>query len=137
MNRRSVAALLVTPVVAGVIPTFSYLLSGSTQEVGASQWIQVAAWVVFAVAFEVIVLVPMASLLRGWKHFRLCLLSAGSIAWLLLSFAWFVAVFRVSATEALAPAALMGLAGVAICGSFVVLWVRTSTNHLPSGGGDA
>ena len=134
MHRLSITALLVTPVVAGIIPTLSYLLSGSPQQLGANEWIQVAAWVIFALAFEFIVLIPMAMLFKHRKHFRLSLFSASVVIWALLSFTWFLAVFRVSVSEARAPTALMGLAGLVICGTFVALWGRTSSNTQSGGG---
>lgn len=121
MRWRPVIAIFLTPILASVVPMVSYWLrlSGRTR---ADEWIQVAGWVVFTLVFEVLVLLPLTRLLRHRSHFQLRLLSAGAVSWLLLSIAWFAAVFHLSFQSLLAPALLMGLAGTVICAAFVLLW---------------
>jgi hypothetical protein len=136
MYLRSVLALLVTPIVAGAIPTLFYLLDSTPGRIGLREWIQVAAWVLLTIIFELVVLLPVTRLLRNSKYFRLWLLLAGVVAWLLISLVWLVVVFHASATEAVAPLLRMGLAGLAVCGTFVLLWLRPSLKGVP-GSSDA
>ena len=122
MKLRSLLALLAAPVVAGVIPAAFYSLNPALNGIGPREWVQVGAWVVFALVFECVVLLPMARFFRARKFFRLWLVCAGAIIWLVASFAWFSIVFGVSLPEALGPSLAMGAAGLFVCGTFALLW---------------
>jgi hypothetical protein len=121
MRWRPLIAILLTPALASAVPLASYWmrLSGS---LNADEWIQIAGWAVFAIVFEVLVLLPLTRLLRSRTHFQLRLLCAGAVAWLLLSMAWFAVVFNLPFRSLLAPALLMGLAGSVFCAAFAFLW---------------
>ena len=123
MHWRTVTAFLATPIVAAVIPTVSFLVDPALPRVTWREWVQVGAWVAFAALFEFVVLLPATRMLRRAKFFRISLLGVGVAIWFLISLVWFAAVFSVPIMEVLRAALLTGLAGVAICGTFVVLWM--------------
>jgi hypothetical protein len=125
MNLRLVGALVATPLVAGIIATVSFL-AGPSAQVGPREWVQIGAWVVFGIVFELVVLLPLSRLSRSWKYQRLGIVGAGAATWSVLSFVWFLTVFNASATEALLPTLHMGLAGIIVCSAFVVFWRRSA-----------
>ena len=126
-----------TPLVAAIIPTV-FFLAGSSAHFGPREWVQVGAWVVFAVVFELVVLLPLSRLSRSWKYQRLGVVASGAVTWSILSFAWFLAVFAATATEALISTLRMGLAGIVICGAFVLVRGRhAGVPSVPHEGTDA
>ena len=121
---RSVAALVLTPLVGGAIPAVSYIVASSWERIDARDIIQVGAWVIFSFLFECIALLPLARHFRASTYFRLRVFLLGSITWLLLSLAWFYLVFGISLKGALATLLPLSISGIAICATFAGLWGR-------------
>jgi hypothetical protein len=126
MNVRSVAALLLTPTVGGVLPAISYIATSSVAQLGLQQAIQIGAWVVFTLLFEGIVLVPLALLFRGSAHFRVAVFLIGTPLWLTLSLAWLWVVFELSPGNATTFLLPLGMSAAAACTTFACLWPRAN-----------
>jgi hypothetical protein len=124
MRFRSVAALALTPLVGGAIPGISYAVALSPSRLGVREAIQIGAWVVLTLLFELVALLPCARYFRASKHFRLRVFVIGLFVWLPLSMAWLFVVFGLPLKDALIPLVQMGISGFAICLTFVALWGR-------------
>ena len=135
MHWRTVTALLATPIVAAAIPAVSFLVDPGLPRITWREWIQVGAWVAFAALFEFVVLVPATRMLRRAKFFRASLLGVGVAIWFVISLVWFAAVFTVPIMEVLRAALLTGLAGMAICGTFVVIWMPPAPSGVETANG--
>lgn len=125
MRFRTAAALLGPPLVAALISATSFVLSETHSSLGPREWVQVGAWVVFAAVFELLVLLPLTRVARSWKYQRAGMICASTATWSAFWFVWFIAVFKASAADAVIPALRMGLAGILVCGTFILLWVET------------
>jgi hypothetical protein len=121
MLSRPVSALILTPLVIGVIAAGSYLVAATPHGIGPREAIQIGGWILITLAFECIVLIPLKRLLSNSRFPRLMLFMVGWILWLLFSFAWYTFAFRLPPAESIVAAVPMGFAGIAICVLFVGL----------------
>jgi hypothetical protein len=124
MPSHSIAALVLTPLVAGAVCTVALLIESSPNRTVSSAIVNFGVWALIALAFEVAAPLPIAARFRASRHFRVYVFAVGLVAWyLLFALVWFFGVRDVPLREALVVSSLpMAVPGIALVATFAVLW---------------
>ena len=125
MQPRWIAALVVPAFVAGLVCTFPALASKIATHPVTEILAMFASWIMFALIFEVVVLLPMIARLRNQRYFKYKLPIAGTVAWyLVIALGWYFLFLGVPFVESLVLSLPMAIPGFAVSATFTLLWAR-------------